>query len=125
MKCVVNVQDLKPDEDKRSLRAHVSGRQKDILRDTYNLINSANSPSQRLSMGYTTIYPTGSTTGHSHDDMEETYYVISGSGIMTVGEDEFEIKAGDALYVPPGKFHTTYQRGNMPLVVLWVTGKVD
>ena len=28
------------------------------------------------------------------------------------------------FYVPPGEFHATYQRGNLPLVILWVTGKV-
>ncbi len=125
MKCVVNVQTRKPDEDPRSLRAHVSGREKDVLRDTYYLINNQNSPSKRLTMGYTTIYPTGSTTGHTHDDMEETYYVISGKGVMVVGQDRFEIEQGDALYVPPGEYHTTYQSGNMPLVVLWVTGNID
>jgi mannose-6-phosphate isomerase-like protein (cupin superfamily) len=76
-------------------------------------------------MGYTVIYPTGSTTGHSHDDMEEVYYVISGEGVMVVGEDKFSIKAGDALYVPPGEFHTTFQTGNLPLSVIWVTGKMD
>lgn len=42
-----------------------------------------------------------------------------------MGDDEFPIKAGDALYVPPREFHTTYQKGNLPLVVLWVTGKLD
>ena len=125
MKCLINVQDRKPDEDQRSLRAHVSNREKEILRDTYYLINRENSPAKKLNMGYTMIYPTGTTTGHIHDDMEEMYFVISGKGIMVVGEDEFEIEQGDALYVPPGEFHTTYQRGNMPLVVLWVTGKVD
>jgi mannose-6-phosphate isomerase-like protein (cupin superfamily) len=125
MKCVKNVQSQLPDVDPRSLRAHVCDRDKTVLRDTYYLVNKENSPTQRLTMGYTTIYPTGSTTGHTHEDMEETYFVISGKGLMVVGEDEFEIEQGDALYVPPGEFHTTYQRGNMPLVVLWVTGKVD
>jgi mannose-6-phosphate isomerase-like protein (cupin superfamily) len=125
MKCVKNVQSQLPDVDPRSLRAHVCDRDKTVLRDTYYLINNENSPTKRLTMGYTTIYPTGSTTGHTHEDMEETYFVISGKGVMVVGEDEFEIEQGDALYVPPGEFHTTYQRGNMPLVVLWVTGKVD
>ena len=125
MKCVRNVQSLSPDVDARSLRAHVCDREKTVLRDTYQLINSENSPSQRLNMGYTTIYPTGSTTGHAHEGIEETYFVISGKGLMIVGEDLFEIEQGDALYVPPGEFHTTYQRGNMPLVILWVTGKVD
>ena len=125
MKCVVNVQNKKPDEDVRSLRASVCGRNKEVLRDTYFLINKENSPTKKLNMGYTTIYPTGSTTGHTHEDMEEVYFVISGKGVMVVGEDKFEVEQGDGLYVPPGVFHTTYQRGNLPMVVLWVTGKLD
>ena len=125
MKYVVNVQKMKPDEDPRSLRARVINRDKDVLRDTYFLVDPENSPSMNLKMGQTTIYPTGTTTGHVHDDMEEVYYVISGEGVMVVGEDKFEIKAGDGLYVPPGVFHTTMQRGNLPLTVLWVTGKLQ
>ncbi|MBE3101951.1 MAG: cupin domain-containing protein [Firmicutes bacterium] len=125
MKYLVNVQGKQPDIDARSLRARVEPRDAKVLRDTYFLVDPDDGPSKRLKMGYTTIYPTGSTTGHAHDDMEEVYYVISGEGTMVVGEDEFPIKSGDALYVPRGEFHTTYQTGNMPLMVLWVTGKLN
>lgn len=125
MKYVVNVQSQKPDIDPRSLRDRVKNRDKKVLRDTYYLIDPEECASRRLTMGCTTIYPTGTTTGHSHDDMEEVYFVVSGKGIMVVGEDEYEIEEGDALYVPPGEFHTTYQRGNLPLTVVWVTGKVE
>lgn len=125
MKYVANWYGKDADTDERSLRAQVSGRAKRVLRDTYYLIDPQNSPSQRLTLGVTTIYPTGSTTGHSHDDREEVYYVVSGEGIMLVGEDEYPIKAGDALYVPPSEYHTTFQSGNAPLTVVWVTGQVD
>lgn len=126
MKYVNNIQNLPPDEDPRSLRDRVKNRDKAVLRDTYFLVDFENNgPSQRLKMGYTTIYPTGTTTGHSHDDMEEVYFVISGEGTMVVGDEEYDIKPGDGLYVPPGLFHTTKQKGNQPLQVLWVTGKID
>ena len=127
MKYVVNVQSVKPDLDPRSLRDRVKNRDKVVLRDTYYLINpeDKNCDSRRLTLGHTTIYPTGTTTGHSHDDMEEVYYVVMGKGIMIVGDDEYEVEQGDALYVPPGLFHTTKQRGNSPLVVVWVTCKLD
>jgi mannose-6-phosphate isomerase-like protein (cupin superfamily) len=124
MKYLVNVQEKQPDVDPRSLRARVKDREKAVLRDTYFLIDPDDRVSKRLKMGYTVIYPTGTTTGHTHDE-EEVYYVISGEGVMVVGDDEFPIKTGDALYVPPKEFHTTYQRGNIPLTVLWVTGKLD
>ena len=121
MKHVVNVQNVGPDEDDRSLRFNVKNRTSKILRDTYFLIDPEDSPSQKLKMGHTTIYATGRTTGHAHDDVEEVYYVVSGEGTMRVGDDEFPIRTGDAVYVPPGEHHTTYQTGNTPLTVVWVT----
>ena len=124
MKYVNNVQDLAPDQDKRSLRANLKTSESGILRDTLFLVDPENSPSQTLKMGHTTIYPTGTTTGHTHDDMEEVYYVVSGEGTMRVGDDEFPIRTGDALYVSPGEFHTTIQKGNLPLTLVWVTGRL-
>jgi mannose-6-phosphate isomerase-like protein (cupin superfamily) len=127
VKYVVNVESMPPDLDPRSLRDRVKNRDKVVLRDTYYLINPASKgcESRRLTLGHTTIYATGSTTGHSHEDMEEVYYVVSGTGTMVVGDDEYEIHQGDALYVPPGAFHTTKQTGNMPLTVVWVTCRLD
>ena len=127
MKYVKNIQDALPDLDPRALRDHVKNREKAILRDTNYLISPDDEgcESRRLTLGHTIIYPTGTTTGHSHDDMEEVYYVVMGKGTMVVGEDEYEIEQGDALYVPPGVFHTTRQAGNLPLIVVWVTGKID
>ena len=121
MRYLVNVQDLKADDDERSLRFNVKNRKNETLRDTYFLIDPENSPSKKLKMGHTTIYATGKTTGHAHDDMEEVYFVVSGEGLMQIGDDEFAIKAGDAFYVPPGEHHTTYNKGNLPLTVIWVT----
>lgn len=127
MKYVVNLESCEADIDPRSLRDRVKNRDKMVLRDTYYLINPAvvGCESRRLTLGHTTIYPTGSTTGHAHSDMEEVYYVVSGKGVMVVGEDRYEVSGGDALYVPPGEFHTTEQRGNAPLVLVWVTCKLD
>jgi len=126
MKYVKNIQDFLPDLDSRSLRDRVKNRDNVVLRDTYYLINPEDKgcESRRLTLGHTIIYPTGTTTGHSHDDMEEVYYVVMGKGTMVVGEDEYEIEQGDALYVSPGVFHTTKQVGNLPLIVVWVTCKI-
>jgi len=127
MKYIKNIQEMIPDLDPRSLRARVKNRDKEVLRDTYYLINPSaeGCQSRRLTLGHTTVYATGSTTGHSHNDMEEVYYFVMGKGIMIVGEDEYEVEQGDALYVPPGVFHTTKQRGNLPLVFVWVTCKIE
>ena len=125
MNYLVNIEGMKPDEDERSLRYAVKDRQSETFRDTYFLINPDDSPSKNLKMGYTIIYPTGKTTGHAHDDLEEVYYILSGKGKMAVGEDEFPIEAGDAFYVPFGEYHVTYNTGIQPLAILWVTGRVE
>jgi mannose-6-phosphate isomerase-like protein (cupin superfamily) len=123
MNYLVNVEAKSADTDKRSLRHIVGNRESEILRDTYYLIDPQDSPSKNLTMGYTVIYPTGKTTGHAHDDMEEVYYILTGKGTMVIGEDEFPIRAGDAFYVPFGEYHVTYNTGNQPLAMVWVTGK--
>ena len=120
----VNIENLQPDTCERSFRFLAKNRQGEILRDTYFLIDPESSPSQTLKMGYTTVYPDGRTTGHSHGDLEEVYFVICGKGKMVIGEEEFSIKEGDAFYVPPGPYHVTYNTGILPLRIIWVTGKV-
>lgn len=123
MKHVVNIEDMAPDKCDRSLRFATKDRANQTLRDTYYLIDPKTSPSKNLQMGYTVVYADGKTTGHSHAQHEEVYYVIQGRGKMVVGETEYEIKAGDALYVPFGAFHATYNTGILPLHLLWVTGR--
>lgn len=123
MKYVNNIEDMMPDECERSIRFTTRDRKNETLRDTYYLIDPEKSPSKNLKMGYTIVYANGKTTGHSHKQHEEVYYVIQGRGRMIVGDTEYEIKEGDALYVPFGVFHTTYNIGILPLQLLWVTAK--
>lgn len=123
MKYVKNIEDMEPDVCDRSLRYATKTREQETLRDTYFLIDPENSPSKNLKMGLTTVYADGKTTGHSHPDHEEIYFVLQGKGRMIVGDDEYEIKTGDSLYVPFGLFHTTYNTGILPLQLLWVTAK--
>jgi mannose-6-phosphate isomerase-like protein (cupin superfamily) len=125
MKYLVNIDDKVPDVHKRSHRHVVKDRDDETFRDTYFLIDPEDSPSRNLKMGHTIIYPTGKTTGHAHEDMEEVYYILSGKGKMVVGDDEFPVQVGDAFYVPFGEYHVTYNTGNQPLAILWVTGRVE
>lgn len=123
MKYVVNIEDMAPDVCDRSLRFATEDKRNQTLRDTYYLVDPKGSPSKNLQMGFTIVYANGKTTGHSHPAFEEVYYVIQGRGKMVVGDTEYDIKTGDALYVPFGVFHTTYNTGILPLHLLWVTGR--
>ncbi len=32
----------------------------------------------------------------------EVYYLVRGSGVMHIGQEEAKVNAGDAVYIPPG-----------------------
>jgi mannose-6-phosphate isomerase-like protein (cupin superfamily) len=69
------------------------------------------------------ILPAGAAVGrHHHLETEEVYYILSGSGRMTVGEEMREVSAGDAIYIPRGQPHTLENTGAEPLKLLLVCG---
>src|SRR5215471_18864669 len=69
------------------------------------------------------ILPSGcAVTPHHHGDLEEIYYVVSGRGLMTVGQDTREVGAGDAIYIPRGHRHSLKNTGSESIKVLLVCG---
>jgi len=55
------------------------------------------------------IHPPGSThvpaPGHMHPHAEEVFIIIRGTGAFQLGDEQYRIKAGDVIYVPPGTPH--------------------
>ena len=66
---------------------------------------------------------------HTHPGEDEVIYVISGEGVQTVGEgaEAFEIREGDAIYIPLGTGHSTYNTTWRPqcLVVTYTPGGAE
>ena len=54
------------------------------------------------------------------DPMEEIYFILSGSGLMHVGEDSREVGPGDAVWIPTGSSHGLENTGEDDCVVLVV-----
>ncbi len=52
---------------------------------------------------------------HAHPDFEEVIYVISGRGKFWVEGEWHNIKEGDALLVPAGVMHATFNTTDEPL----------
>lgn len=55
---------------------------------------------------------------HQHSDFEECIYVLSGRGTTFADSGAYELRAGDALLVPPGEKHVTRNTGTAPLMLL-------
>ena len=45
------------------------------------------------------------------DPMEEIYFIMSGEGEMTVGEDTRHVVPGDAIWIPAGSAHSLVNTG--------------
>ena len=86
------------------------------------LIDRTTSGITRCSLAEEILPPGCAVTPHHHREIEEIYYVVSGSGLMTVGDETREVTAGDAVYVPPGHRHTLRNTGSEAIKLILVCG---
>jgi mannose-6-phosphate isomerase-like protein (cupin superfamily) len=70
------------------------------------------------SLAEATVEPGGATTEHFHRTSEEIYLFTRGVGRMRLGTDEGDVRAGDAVVIPPGMRHKLFNTGAEPLVLL-------
>ncbi|HEX8890171.1 MAG TPA: cupin domain-containing protein [Pyrinomonadaceae bacterium] len=69
------------------------------------------------------VLPTGSAVGrHHHTETEEVYYILHGTGRMTVGDEVRDVSTGDAVFIPRGHTHSLENTGQEPMTILLVCG---
>jgi len=61
---------------------------------------------------------------HFHNDLEEIYYILSGYGMMMIGDEKQEISRNDVIYIPKTAPHTLQNSGNVPLRFFTISVKV-
>ena len=61
---------------------------------------------------------------HNHEDVEQIWFILSGVGKARVGDEEREVKEGDAIYLPPQVPHTMKNTGTYPLRFLAIGAKL-
>lgn len=86
------------------------------------LIDRATSGVTRCSLAEEVLPPGCAVTPHHHREIEEIYYVVSGRGLMTVGDETREVNAGDAVYVPRNHRHSLRNNGSEPIRLILVCG---
>lgn len=86
------------------------------------LIDRTTSDITRCSLAEEILPPGCAVTPHHHREIEEIYYIVSGQGLMTVGDETHEVEAGDAVYVPRGHRHTLTNTGIQPITLLVACG---
>src|SRR5262249_52414970 len=64
------------------------------------------------------LLPNARTAPHYHRQTEEIYYILTGAGSMTIGDETRPVGPGDAVAIPPGAIHTILNTGAAALVFL-------
>jgi mannose-6-phosphate isomerase-like protein (cupin superfamily) len=74
-------------------------------------------------LAHAAVPPGEELSGH-RDPMEEIYIIQTGRGLMQVGPDKLEVRAGDAIHIPIGEFHALTNTGPEELTILVVAGLI-
>ena len=80
---------------------------------------------KNISAVYDTSLPPGEIIPpHFHPDFEELYYILSGYGNITIGEEKQEVSRGDVVYIPQHALHTLVNIAEVPLRFVTVSVNV-
>lgn len=58
------------------------------------------------------LQPTLSYQRHNHEDHEEVYYIIHGTGQIRIGNETARFKDGDVIYIPEKSVHSITNDGS-------------
>ena len=82
------------------------------------LLAHRNSCIQKQSLAEARVLPRASTAQHYHPLTEEIYFILAGTGRITIDEESCDVKPGDAIAIPPGAIHTITATSDVPLKFL-------
>ena len=74
-------------------------------------------PNLKFSFRKRVLHP-GASIGHHLQETDEVYYVLSGSGKMTINGKEFPVRPGDAILTRAGSSHGLVQTGDGDLTII-------
>lgn len=70
-----------------------------------SILDRTNAPVQNQSLAEATLPAGGATRRHYHKLAEEFYFILEGTGVMEIDGETREVKAGDAILIPPNAWH--------------------
>lgn len=83
-----------------------------------SIIDASNSLVKKVSLAEASLKPGCATIPHIHKKTEEIYYFASGSGVMSVGAEIFNVKSGDGVLIPNNSIHTVKNTGEDTMKII-------
>lgn len=75
-------------------------------------------PTNRHSIAFVVLPPGKSSLLHFHPEAEESYYILSGSARMAIGDEATQVQAGQAILIPSNQPHQITNIGSINLEFL-------
>jgi mannose-6-phosphate isomerase-like protein (cupin superfamily) len=73
-----------------------------------SILDRTNAPVRLQSLAEASLPVNARTQRHYHRLSEEFYFILEGTGEMTVDGETRSVESGDAILVPPGARHTIF-----------------
>jgi mannose-6-phosphate isomerase-like protein (cupin superfamily) len=71
-----------------------------------------------------TLKPGADNKTHDHDDIEQFYLVMEGTGKVWVGDEEREVSAGDTIFLPAKVPHGFENTTDKPTILLMIGAQI-
>lgn len=97
-----------PVHERHGLRSHI-------------LMDAGELGSRNLCVTWVDVPAGARQQAHSHEDSEQAYVIVSGSGEMTVAGDTQTVSEGDMVFIPPATDHEIRNEGPGELVYISAT----
>lgn len=75
-----------------------------------------------VSLAHATVAAGAETVWHRLQATDEIYFVLSGRGLVSVGDESGEVGPGDAVWIPAGVPQKIRALGSVPLTFLCACG---
>ena len=82
------------------------------------LLAHRNSAIRHQSLAEARLPVGGATQEHFHPRAEEIYYITHGTGKIRIENETRDVRAGDAIAIPPGQKHKLWNTGSEVLRLL-------
>ncbi len=85
------------------------------------LLSGERTPTDSLTMGVAEVGEVEPADFRLHRHAQaEAYYVLSGRGVLRIGEADYPLSAGATAFIPGGSLHGARALGSEPLRILYV-----
>ncbi|MDQ3571277.1 MAG: cupin domain-containing protein [Actinomycetota bacterium] len=85
------------------------------------LMDAGELGSRNLSVNWIEVPVGASEELRSHEDAEQAYVVVGGTGTISATGDSQELAPGDLVLIPPATDHSVANHGSEPLALVLVT----